>query len=144
MISELGTDLLTKIKALPSGKLGTTPVRIGLAVGATSIDPFMEKVQLPAAWAVYVGDNLNTNDVQGNACGNTAVAQFVIKVFVEYISEKDLLDNQYPLLREIAKQVNGQPGPKGAMKWKYEGQTLDEITGNRVVFDQRYSIVTIL
>lgn len=143
MISELGEDLLTKIKALPSEKLGTNPVRIGLAVGATSIDPFLEKVTLPAAWAVYVGDATTVTSPQGQ-CANTVIAQFVVKVFVDYISEKDLLDNQYPLLREIAKQVNGQQGPAGAMKWKYEGQTLDEISGNRVVFDQRYSIVTIL
>lgn len=143
MISELGTDLLNKIKAIPSGKLGTAPVRVGLAVGATAIDPFMEKVVLPAVWAVYVGDQNNSANQQGQ-CGEMVVAQFVVKVFVEYTSEKDLLDNQYPLLVEIPKQLNGMPGPTGSMKWKYEGQTLDEITGNRVVFDQRYSIVTIL
>lgn len=143
MISQLGTDLLNKIKALPSGALGTAPVRVGLAVGATSIDPFMEKVKLPAAWAVYVGDINTSTDAQGQ-CGGTVVAQFVLKVLVEYTNEKDLLDNQYPLLREITKQINGQMGPLGAMRWKYEGQTLDELTGNRAVFDQRYSIVTTL
>jgi len=143
MISELGQDLLNKIKALPSGKLGTAPVRVGLAVGATSIDPFLEKVQLPAAWAVFVGDATNSTSGQGQ-CGGTIVASFVLKVFVQYTNEKDMLDNQYPLLHEIAKQINGQQGPVGAMKWKYEGQTLDELTGNRAVFDQRYSIVTIL
>ena len=140
MISQLSQDLLNKIKAIPSGKLGTSPVRAGLAVGATSIDPFMEKVQLPAVWAVYVGDVQLDGDPQGK-CGATVQAQFVVKVFVEYTSEKDLVDNQYPLLREIANQINGQMGPAGSMRWKYDGQTLDEITGNRVVFDQRYSIV---
>lgn len=143
MISELATDLLSKIKALPSGKLGTGPVRIGLAVGATAIDPFMEKVTLPAAWVIFTGDQTNSADQQG-MCGGTVVASFIVKVFVDYISEKDLLDTQYPLLREIAKQVNGTQGPVGSMRWKYDGQTLDEISGNRVVFDQRYSVVTIL
>ena len=143
MISELGTDLLNKIKALPSGKLGTAPVRAGLAVGATAIDPFMEKVTLPAVWAVYVGEQSNNQSQQGQ-CADMVVAQFVVKVFLEYTNEKDLLDNQYPLLVEIAKQINGQQGPVGTMKWKYDGQTLDELTGNRVVFDQRYSMVTIL
>ena len=112
MISQLSQDLLNKIKAIPSGKLGTSPVRAGLAVGATSIDPFMEKVQLPAVWAVYVGDVQLDGDPQGK-CGATVQAQFVVKVFVEYTSEKDLVDNQYPLLREIANQINGQMGPAG-------------------------------
>lgn len=141
MISELGQDLLTKIKGLPSGKLGTNPVRIGMAVGATSVDPFMEKVPMPAAWAIYVGDQVNNTNAQG-ACATTCTYQFVVKVFVEYNTEKDMLDNQYPLLHEIAKQVNGQAGPTGSMRWKYEGQSLDELTGNRAVFDQRYSIVS--
>lgn len=143
MISELGTDLLTKIKALPSGKMGSPQVRVGLAVGATSIDPFLEKVTLPAAWAVYVGDQSNNQGSQGQ-CGEMVTAQFVVKVFVQYTNEKDMIDNQYPLLHEIAEQLNGQQGPVGTMRWKYEGQTLDELTGNRAVFDQRYSIVTIL
>lgn len=141
MISELGSDLLTKIKGLPSGKLGTTPVRVGMAVGATSVDPFLEKVTLPAVWAIYIGDQVNNTQAQG-ACATTCTYQFVVKVFVEYKNEKDMLDNQYPLLHEIAKQVNGQPGPVGSMKWKYEGQSLDELSGTRAVFDQRYSIVS--
>ncbi len=141
MITELATDLLNKIKELPSNKLGTSVKRVGLAVGATSIDPFMENVTLPAVWAVYVGDQSNNQTSQGQ-CGEMLTASFVVKVFVQYESEKDLLDNQYPLLHEIATQLNGQPGPIGAMRWKYEGQMLDELTGNRVVFDQRYSIST--
>ena len=143
MISQLGTDLVNKIKALPSGKLGTNPVRVGLAVGATTIDPFMEKVQLPAVWAVFTGDTTTSADPQGQ-CAATVTAQFIVKVIVDYVNEKDLLDNQYPLLREITKQINGMQGPTGSMRWKYEGQTLDEISGNRVIFDQTYSIVTIL
>lgn len=141
MIAELATDLQTKIKSIASGKLGTTPVRVGLAAGATSIDPFMEKVQLPAVWVVYVGDVQPDPDPLGK-CGATVVAQFVVKVLLEYKNEKDMVDNQYPLLREIANQVNGQMGPPGAMRWKYTGQTLDELTGNRMVFDQQFSIVS--
>ena len=143
MIDTLATDLLTKIKALPSGDLGTAPVRVGLAVGATSIDPFMEKVTLPACWVVYVGD-VSANQSQQGQCGETVISQFVVKVFVQYTTETDLLANQYPLLHDIAKQINGQQGPVGSMRWKYEGQTLDELTGNRAVFDQRYSIVAML
>ena len=143
MISEVAEDLINKIKALPSESLGTNPIRVGLAVGATAIDPFMEKVQLPAVWAVFVGDTSTTTGPEGQ-CGSTVVLNFVVKVFVQYDTQSGLLDTQLPLLHEIAKQINGMPGPVGTKKWKYEGQTMDELTGNRIVFDQRYSIVSIL
>ena len=112
MISELGNDLLDKIKSVPSQALGTAPVRVGLAVGATSTDPFMEKVTLPAVWAVYTGDANNSVIPQGQ-CGDMVTSQFIVKVFLEYKSEKDMLDNQYPLLSEITLQINGKQGPIG-------------------------------
>ena len=143
MISDVASDLITKIKDIPDGVLGTSPIRVGLAAGGTVLDPFMEKTTLPAVWCVFVGDNSTDAGPQGQ-CASTVVLNFIVKVFIKYDTEKGLLDTQLPLLHDIVKQVNGTPGPKGCMKWKYGGQTLDELTGNRIVFDQRYSIVSIL
>lgn len=139
MISTLALDLRDKIKAIASGKLGS-PARVGLAVGATTIDPSMERVVLPAVWVVYVG-NVSNNATNQGMCGEMVTNQFVVKVFVKYDSEKDMLDNQWPLLDEIAQTVNGSVGPVGSMRWKFEGQQLDELSGNRAVYDQRFSIV---
>lgn len=143
MIGELSTDLLTAAKSIASNKFGTTTKRVGLAVGAKSIDPTLQKVQLPAAWIVMIGDQNQSNLDQGE-CPSFIKTEFIIKVFMDYTTETDLITNQYPLLEELINTINGRQGPVGAKKWKYEGQTLDELTGNRVVFDQRYSIVAAL
>jgi len=143
MIAELSLDLLTAAKSIASNKFGTTTKRVGLAVGAKSVDPTMQKVQTPAAWVVFIGDQ-NTSPLVEGECPPFVKMEFIIKVFMEYTTEADLLANQYPLLAELITTINARQGPTGARKWKYEGQTIDELTGNRIVFDQRYSIVAAL
>lgn len=144
MIADLAQDLLTRVKGIDSDKFGTTVKRVGLAVGGTGTDPTLEKVEYPAAWCIYVSDqNLDTSD-QGTCGGALVKVNFVVKIIVNYTSEADLLANQYPLLAEVVQAVNGQSGPSGAKRWKYEGQAIDELSANRIVFDQRYSITTIL
>lgn len=137
MISVIAQDLITKLKNVT--KLNN---RVGFAVGGKTIDPLMEKVTKPAVWCVYLGDESISDSDQGE-CGPAIRCNFVIKVFVDYLNEKDLLDNQFPLLEDIINEINGTQGPIGTKRWKYEGQTIDEINSNRLVFDQRVSIVTI-
>lgn len=143
MISELATDLNTAVKSIASGGFGTAPVRVGLAVGAKAVDPTMQKVPTPAAWIVFTGDTNLSTEEQGE-CFTSTKMEFIVKVFLEYDTELDLITNQYPVLNEVITTVNGRQGPNGSKRWKYEGQTLDELTGNRVVFDQRYSIIASL
>lgn len=143
MIADLSSDLITATKSIASAKFGTAPIRVGLAVGAKSIDPTLQKIALPAAWVVFIGDQNQSNLDQGE-CPAFVKTEFVIKVFLEYSTESDLITNQYPLLEELITTINARQGPAGSKKWKYEGQTLDELTGNRIVFDQRYSIVAAL
>lgn len=144
MIASLATDLITRVKGIASNKFGTTVKRVGLAAGGTDIDPTMEQVEYPASWVIYVSDqNLDPSD-QGTCGGALVKVSFVVKIIVNYDNEKDLIDNQYPLLTEVVKAVNGQQGPTQSKRWKYEGQSIDELSANRIVFDQRYSIVTVL
>ncbi len=88
MISELGTDLLTKIKAIPSQALGVSPIRVGLAVGATAIDPFMEKVVMPAVWARFPTAELH---IVGSAPNEKVLAlkQERVAVFAD-VSDEEL------------------------------------------------------
>lgn len=143
MISLLATDLLTAAKSISSNKFGTTVKRVGLAAGAKGTDPTMSKVTTPAAWIVFIGDQNLSSQLEGE-CPTFAKLEFIIKVFMDYKSEADMIANQYPLLTELITTLNGRQGPLGSRKWKYEGQTLDELTGNRIVFDQRYSITAAL
>ena len=141
MIGSIAQDLLTKVKTVTA--FGTTPVRVGLAVGGKGIDPTMEKVILPASWVIYTGDtNIDTSN-QGE-CGPNIRMEFIVKILVSYGTESDLITNQFTLLENVINAVNGKAGPVGTKKWKYEGQTIDELTDKRLVFDQRYSIITFL
>lgn len=138
MISDIAEDLITKIKTVT-----VLNNRVGLAVGGKVVDPLMEKVPKPAVWVIYMGDEAQTEQDQGY-CAPFIKMSFVVKVFVDYTNEKDLLDNQFPLLEDIINAVNGKSGITGAKNWKYEGQTIDEVASNRLVFDQRFSVVTVL
>lgn len=143
MIAESAQDLVAKVKSIASNKFGTTTKRVGLAIGGKSIDPLIEKSPRPLAWIIFTSDeNLDTDD-QG-VCGSYIKLNFVVKLLIDYTNETDLLTNQLPLLEEVINAVGGQQGPIGSKRWKYEGQSMDELTATRLVFDQRYSIITIL
>lgn len=143
MIAEITQDLVTKIKAITSNPFGTPVKRVGLAAGAKGMDPMMERVDRPAAWVIFIGDEQLDTNLEGS-CGASLKLNFVVKIIMDYATEADLVTNQYPLLETVINAVHGMDGILGTKRWKYEGQTLDELTGNRMVFDQRFSIVTIL
>lgn len=142
MIGELATDLVTKIKQIAA--FGTAPnQRVGLTVGGTESDPLLSSVQLPACWVIYVGDQpLEAND-QGE-CNPYIRSNFAVKVLVDNTSESSLVGINMPLLEEIVSVVNATPSVIGAKKWRYEGQSIDVIEGSRLVFEQRYSVTSIL
>lgn len=141
MIAEAAQDLITKLKTITS--FGTTVKRVGLAAGAKGMDPMMEKADRPAAWVIFVGDSNPAGD-RNPSCVTSIVLKFVVKVIVDYNTESDLLNIQYPLLEEIIQTVAGKEAGDLSVKWKYDGQALDELTGDRMVFDQRYSITVVV
>ena len=143
MIAEIAQDLITKVKATTGSPFGTPVQRVGLAAGGKGIDPMMERVARPAAWVIYLGDEQLEQGLEGS-CGASIRLNFVVKVIMDYDTESDLLTNQYPILEAVINGIHGRDGITGTKRWKYEGQSLDELTGNRMIFDQRYSIVTIL
>lgn len=135
MIGELAQDLVDRLKAIPE-----LDSRVGLAVGGRDKDPLMTKVPLPAVWVVYRGDETLDDTTRGR-CVVTVRTSFVVKVLVEYKNETDLIDVQFPFVESIIKALNGKT-PTGLLTttgWKYEGQTIDEIETNRLVYDQIYS-----
>ena len=142
MIGELAADLVAKIKQIPS--FGVSPnQRVGLSVGGTQSDPTISSVTLPAVWVVYTGNQtLDTSD-EGQ-CNPHVRETFVLKILVDNTSESSLVSINMPLLEEIVSVVNAQNSILGAKKWRYEGQSIDEISGQRLVFEQRYSVVTII
>lgn len=142
MISELATDILNKVKNGTSTSFGN-PKRVGMASGGKNLDPLMTKSIRPACWIVFLNDqNVDAQDNQGS-CGSMFKYTFVVKILLDYSTEEDLLTNQLPVLEAVQLAVNGQQGPIGSRKWLYEGQTIDELSANRMVYDQTYTIYAI-
>lgn len=141
MISILAQDLVSKIKAVPSNAFGIgSNSRVGLAVGGKATDPLLEKIVKPAAWVIFIGDE-NVDTREQVRCGSIVRFSFVVKIIMDYKTEAELLSVQFPLLDEVRGTVHGSSSTSGN-NWKYEGQTMEELTANRVVFEQRYSLTT--
>lgn len=135
MLGELAADLVNKLKTVTE-----LESRVGLAVGGRQGDPLMTSVALPAVWVVFRGDEAIDDTTRGR-CVATVRTTFIVKVLVEYKSGLDLTSVQFPFVESIIKKINGTT-PTGLLTttgWKYEGQTIDEIGSNRLVYDQIYS-----
>ena len=139
MISDCAQGLLTLVKT--NTAFGLDIQRVGIAAGGKNVDPTMNNVRIPAAWIVYTGSE---NIEQNENCGPVVRLNFVVKIFLDYATEVDLLQNQYPILVNTINAVSGKAGPAGSKKWRFDGEAIDELTGNRIVYDQRYSIVAYL
>lgn len=132
MIGSIASDLVTQIKTVSA--LGN---RVGLVVGGTEIDPINRNITLPAVWVIFVGDEA-VSDTQFNKSQSIKL-NFVVKVLMDYSNESDLVDTQFTLLEDVIKAVRGGIPSVGAKNWRYNGQTLDEMTPERLVWDQSYS-----
>jgi len=114
--------------------------RVGLAVGGKDIDPFNRDLQRPAAWAVYVGDD-NESETTMNPCSSLIRLNFIVKILVDYGTEAALISTHLPLLHTTVSAIQGGEPIKGS-KWVYEGQGLEAIEPERTIWAQQYSILT--
>ena len=138
MIGTLATDLLTKVKTITS--FGTTPPRVGLSIGGKTLDPLLENITKPACWVVFTGDNNTDLTRPSNRCNKTLQYSFIVKVIIDYSNDNDLITNQFPLLELVMTTLDGSTVATRSDKWKYVGQTIEEITDKRLIFNQSYTI----
>lgn len=141
MIGDLSTDLLTKLKTITS--FGTTPPRVGLTIGGKTLDPILEKIVKPACWVVFAGDQ-NTSTNPNGRCPKIFSYTFIVKVIIDYTNDNDMIANQFPVLEEVISVLDGSQGPTKSEKWKYAGQSVEEITDRRLIFNQTYNITATL
>lgn len=134
-ITTIAQDLIDRIKTVPSYSN-----RVGMVVGGKDIDPINRDVIRPAAWAVYVGDDVDTQNPL-NPCASTTNMNFVVKILIDYDNETNLINTHLPLLHETASAVHGN-SPIVGSKWVYLGQGLESLDPDRMVWVQNYTIVT--
>jgi len=126
-------DLVDTVKAVASFSN-----RVGLAVGGQEIDPINRDLTRPAAWVIYIGDDFVSGNTM-NPCNTLIKLNFIVKILIDYDSEANLISTHLPLLHEVAQAVQGgEPAP--GSKWLYEGQGLEALEPDRMVWNQQYSI----
>ena len=135
MYSENAAALLALAQTVP-----TVATSVGMATGGRATDPAMTNVPLPCVWLVMSDDKPHDPSTGSNPAGQVVITTYVLMVHVPYVSQADLLGTQLPLLESIVAAIRGQQAPKG-QKWRYEGQQLSVINVDRLIYEQKYSIV---
>lgn len=132
-IGALTNDIVERVRAVSSFN-----GRVGLAVGGQDVDPINRNISRPASWVIYVGDDFLEGDPM-NPCQTLIKLNYIVKILVDYDTETNLINTHLPLLHEVAQAVQGgEPVP--GMKWFYEGQGLEALEPDRMVWNQQYSI----
>jgi hypothetical protein len=145
MISENAADLVARVASV-AGFEG----RVGLAIGGRGADPAMTKIQLPAAWVLFGKDQVDESPYGSSQSGSRGglipngenIQQvFSVVIYVPYLSQDDLLGNQFPLLESVIAAVrdNGREAPSGN-RWRYIGQKLAEVKPERLGYEQHYTL----
>jgi hypothetical protein len=114
--------------------------RVGLEVGGKDIDPVNKNLTRPAAWVIYVGDDVEESNDR-SPCGTLVRLNFVVKVLIDRDNEATQISTNLPLLHKVVSAVRGTDPLSSGSKVVYEGQVLEELTNERMVWEQNYSIL---
>jgi hypothetical protein len=135
VIAEAANNLIQLIKT------NTQYTNVGYAMGARAGDPMNNKVPLPYAWVIFMGDQVETLAVLKQPCVITPRLRFVVRIGMRWANQtttgNDIM-NDTVLLENTITSIQGQA--YGNSQWRYEGQTLTELD-DRQIWDQSYSIV---
>lgn len=137
MIGELTQDLINKIKVVSAFQN-----RVGAAVGGTEADPTMANAPLPFAWVIY-GGSAPIGEVSENGKRYRETQYlFNVSVGIGYGNEADLLNTYLPVLESTQQAVAGTEvaGVSNAGLWEYQGESLEDVQPNRMIYMVRFSI----
>lgn len=128
-------DLMSKLSTVPA--LSNSA---GMQVGGTASDPSMTKIPLPAAWVLLGNDAPVDNETGSVPVMQVLLIEYVVLVYVPYVSEADIINTQIPLLRSARASIHGTSVVPNGNKWKYKGQRLVLVNPDRLAYEQRYAI----
>jgi hypothetical protein len=136
MISELASDLVAKLNAIPA-----LAGRVGLHLGGTQVDPGLSKATLPLAWPIFRSMKPTDPVTHQVPTRQSMQCSFAVFVLVDYKSQADLASNQYPLLEETVTAIRGSTSPAGT-GWRLEDFEVRQINVDRLYYELRFSINT--
>lgn len=142
MISEIATDLLVKVRSVPT-LAGST----SFAIGGKATDPALKEIPLPACrlllMNMYVSeDPMTTGSSRGSGIvPKTEMVLFDLRalVIVPYQTDDDMLNVEFPLLESVVAAVKATAAPSGH-RWRFFGQKLSFVYPDRLGYEQRYTL----
>ena len=132
-------DLLDKLKSIAE-LTHNSKTWVSATIGGKEIDPTNRKVQRPAVWASFVGDQIVS---RGNPkpCASVIQLNFVVKLLVDYDTDANLTSTHLPLIHTIARAINGmQPTGMYGSWWAYDGAVWESLDPDRMVWNLNFSI----
>lgn len=133
MIAELAIDLIDKLKTVTA-----LSNRVGMAAAGGAADPAMKSVPLPAAWVAYASDTPIRGTGRGNLAEDSEI-RFTVAVLISYTDQSDLINTQLPTLETIVRSVSGKDSTNFALRWKYAGTQLVDVSSDRLVYEMSFT-----
>lgn len=138
-IDVITQDIVDKVKAITeySG-------RVGLAVGATDIDPINRDLTRPAAWIVFTGIPV-IDSSQVSTVNVSVTYSYIVKVLIDYGLESELIATHFPLLEKTVDTIKGSGiNNLPFHDWSFNGMSLESLDADRMVWVINFSIATSL
>ncbi len=135
----MAADLLAKVRSITALALRTS-----LTLGGRTIDPGLVNVALPAAWVTHTASKPDQRDYthgpeSGFISASMQMAEWAVILFIEYSTDDDMLNVQYPLLDELVLAVHGTLSPTG-MQWRDAGRRISKIYPDRLAYEQNFTL----
>ncbi len=135
MSDVFATDIYTKLATV-----SVLAASAGFALGGKAPDPAMTKIPLPAAWVLLGSDEATEPETVGLVARNQVLrVEYVVMIYVPYLSQTDLINTQFPLLRAARAAIHSTTAPNGN-RWSYKKQKLALVNVDRLAYEQRYVV----
>jgi len=148
MIGEIGTDLLNRVRSVPSLASSTS-----FAIGGKATDPALKTIPLPACRLLFMNmyadeDPRSTGSSRGGGmvpADQVVIFDFRALLIVPYLDDTDILTVEFPLLNAVVDAIKDTSVPTASgHRWRLLSQKLSFVYPDRLGFEQRYTIDAVL
>lgn len=142
MIVDELTELLARINTVAALSQST-----GTSVASVFPDPSAVDIPLPAAWVAYAG-KIPTEKVKNGMVPRNVPTKslYVVMLYLRNdTGQADLLLTQLPITEAVITAIVGGtlPSEPTGFRFAFEGERLHSITPARLVYEQRYSLISV-
>lgn len=146
MIKELATDLLTRVRGVPTLEQSTS-----FAIGGKAADPALKTIPLPFCRLLFMNvypaeDPITTGTARGSSIVPTSevvLLDFRALLGVPYLDDTDILTVELPLLESVKSAVHGIGSPSGH-RWRWFSTKLSFVYPDRLGYELMFTVNAVL